>query len=244
MIRLVLRWISERLALGPAVSFVDPLVNHGELYRADAKAEGDLVVLGGWEVAGGRAPAEARWFSLRLGRKEIPWAYTRGDPFRSIGALELLASLLCILAFRPAAGSLAGARVSFTAGTDNRANGFALDRLMSTKYPMYLVLMELAVQMESAGLLMSVAWRPRDENEEADALTNEVFTAFTPAHRVELSWSDLPLAVLPEWAGAAEALFQRTRDERRGGGSEAATPAPTGQRRKARRIPLREREPW
>ena len=47
----------------------------GELFRVDAKAEGDLVVVGGWESFGGRANAEARWFSLKLTRKTAPWAY-------------------------------------------------------------------------------------------------------------------------------------------------------------------------
>ena len=57
MVRLVLRWVSERLAASPSVSFVEPVRHEGELYRADAKAQGDLIVLGGWEVAGGAQPA-------------------------------------------------------------------------------------------------------------------------------------------------------------------------------------------
>ena len=88
-----------------------------------------------------------------------------GDPFRSIAALELLATLVCVLVFDPRESSLAGAHISLTASGDNQSNGFTLDRLSSTKYPLYLVLMELSEQLRARKLALSVAWRPRDENE-------------------------------------------------------------------------------
>ena len=46
-------------------------------------------------------------------------------------------------------------------------------------------------------MIFSVAWRPHDENEEADALTNEVFTSFDPGLRVPLQWDKLEFLVLP-----------------------------------------------
>ena len=113
-------------------------------------------------------------------RDEVPWAYTRGDPFRSVASLELLATLVCVLAFEPAEPELSGAAIGLTAGGDNQSNGFTRDKLSSTKYPLYLVLMERSLQLRRRNLLLSVAWRPRDENVEADALTNEVFTGFSP----------------------------------------------------------------
>ena len=85
-------------------------------------------------------------------------------------SLELLASLLCILDFQPKQATTTGARISVTASGDNK--------LSSTKYSMYLVLMELSEQMRLRNMIFSIAWRPRDENEEADALTNEVFYKF------------------------------------------------------------------
>ena len=33
----------------------------GMAFRADAKAEGQLVCVGGWECLGGTPPAQARW---------------------------------------------------------------------------------------------------------------------------------------------------------------------------------------
>ena len=90
--------------------------------------------------------------SVELTKKEIPWAYTRGDPFRSIASLELFATLLCILAFDPQEANLTGARISLTASGDNQSNGFLLDKLASTKYPVYLVLMEVAAQLRMRNL--------------------------------------------------------------------------------------------
>lgn len=62
-----------------------------DCFRVDAKAAGEEIVIGGWESYGGRSAREARWFSIRLSRKTVPWACAKGEPFRSIASLELLA---------------------------------------------------------------------------------------------------------------------------------------------------------
>ena len=46
----------------------------------------------------------------------------RGDPFRAVASLELLASLLCILAFQPRQATTTGARISVTASGDKSIN--------------------------------------------------------------------------------------------------------------------------
>jgi len=62
----------------------------GVAFRADAKAEGLEVVVGGWECIGGTAPGAARWFSVGLTRKNAAWAFTRGEPYRAIASLEFM----------------------------------------------------------------------------------------------------------------------------------------------------------
>ena len=235
----VLQWIEARFGPEYWTPVGADLHHAGELFRTDAKAEGDRIVIGGWEVLGAKPTHEARWFSLELTKDDIPWAYTRGDPFRSVASLELLATLVAVLVFGPAPGSLRKGLLSITGSGDNQSNGFTLDKLCSTKYPLYLALMELAEQLHSAGLLLSVAWRPRDENEEADALTNGIFTAFTPALRVNVKWADLPFKVLPKLAASAEALFKE-RQSAKAAAKEPARTAGGGKRRK----PLREKDPW
>ncbi len=48
----------------------------GEVFRTDAKAEGDEVALGGWRCEGGVKPGEAEWFAIKITRDNAPGAYT------------------------------------------------------------------------------------------------------------------------------------------------------------------------
>ena len=54
---------------GRYIEIEDHIQDLGEAFRSDAKAEGDLVIVGGWECLGGRRPGEARWYSEKLDRK-------------------------------------------------------------------------------------------------------------------------------------------------------------------------------
>ena len=62
-----------------------------EPFRLDAKAQGELVVVGGWEPKRGpqgKLDTQAsRWFSIRLTPESAPWAFRKGLPFKSIMAL-------------------------------------------------------------------------------------------------------------------------------------------------------------
>ena len=241
MVIFVLKWIAEQFERKERVHYGAPISHVGERYRADAKAEGDKIVLGGWELLGSADPKLARWYSVRLGRAEIPWAYTRGDPFRSIAALELLATLLCVAVFQPEASSLTGGTIALTAAGDNQSNGFTLDRLCSNKFPLCLVLMELSEQLRRRQILLNVSWRPRDENEEADALTNENFSAFSLDRRVAVEWADLDLMVLPRLTAMADEHFHMLSLAKRESRKRPLRPASPAQPRGQR---LRDRDPW
>ena len=73
------------------------------------------------------------------------------------------------------------ARVPISAGTDNQGNDFLVRKMLTTKFPLCLVAMELASQLTVRHLDLHLAWCRRDTNGEADALTNEDFSAFDPA---------------------------------------------------------------
>ena len=123
---------------------------------------------------------------------------------------------------------------------DNQSNGFTLDKLCSTKFPLYLVLMELSEQLRSRQLVLSVAWRPRDENEEADALTNERFGAFSLDRRVHVKWSDLRFSVLPRLTDQAVRHFEELQKLK-----AAARRRPhSAQATRAKRGRLMETDPW
>ena len=210
--------------------------DRGIAFRADAKAEGQTVRVGGWECADGTRPAQARWFAVDLCKRTAPWAFTRGEPFRSIAALEMYGTLLCIMAFgdrwpKGAAGTLVLQGV-----TDNLGNTFCVTKLMTSKFPLVIILAELAVQLRTRGMGLRLHWAPRDQNEEADALTNEEFSAFAPENRVHIEVESLPWLVLPKMSAAAEEIYTVAK-ERRSGGATSAPPAPKAPK-------LRERDPW
>ena len=102
----------------------------------DAKAEGDLIVVGGWEVGKSGPEEHGRWFSIKLTRKNAPWAYVKGEPFRSISSLELVAVLVAIVLFGDELVDASCKNVmSLTASTDNLGNTYVLQHLMSCKSP-------------------------------------------------------------------------------------------------------------
>ncbi|CAK0901941.1 unnamed protein product, partial [Prorocentrum cordatum] len=69
MTKWVLTWLAEAFEARVRIPFGRPVRHLGEKYRADTKAEGDLIVAGGWEVAGHEGPAGARWLSCRPARQ-------------------------------------------------------------------------------------------------------------------------------------------------------------------------------
>ena len=156
-----------------------------EAYRADAKAEGDNVCIGGWEVMGWANPAEARWFSIRLTKKNASWVFDGGEPFRKIASLELLGTLLCVLAFPPE-GVGKSRMLTLTAMTDNQGNAAALSKMMTTKFPLCAVMMEIASTVAKQKIPLRLHWTPREQNVEADELSNEKFHRFDPKKRVDV----------------------------------------------------------
>ena len=121
--------------------------------------EGETVVVGGYQSHTGTgaqiAYSEAKWFLLTLDRKNAPWAYERGEPFRSIASLELLGTLLGVMLLLDddhEGGATHTARISVGGLTDNIGNRFAVARLLTTKWPLAAFVSELATQLEDKNL--------------------------------------------------------------------------------------------
>ena len=73
----------------------------GEVFRLDAKAQGNDVAIGGWRGQQGRPTKEAVWFAVALNRQNAPWAFARGETFRVIASLELLGALVSVMVLLP-----------------------------------------------------------------------------------------------------------------------------------------------
>ena len=189
-----------------------------DVFRIDAKAEKDTIVVGGWESYRGTPTRLARWFSVSLSRRTAPWAYLKGEPFRSISSLELIAVLLAVMLFAPEAPWRSSrGMVRIPAITDNLGNTYTLVRFMSCKFPLSVVVMELACQMDKHQVELDLGWASRAQNQEADDLTNSKFDDFDEKLRIHVEFEELEFMImgaLMEKATELDAEIQLARSSR------------------------------
>ena len=115
--------------------------------------------------------------------------------------------------------------VQVPAFTDNRGNGYVINKLMTTRFPLCTVIMELAAQAERRGVRMEAEWTPRDRNQEADDLSNLQTSGFDSDKEVKLNLREQDWLVLPSLLEAGQKFHeqkameseQRKKEERRGG---------------------------
>ena len=86
--------------------------------------------------------------------------------------------------------------LALTAGTDNQSNEKLSSKRSTTKWPLMAVNMQLSSSLARARLSLSLKWRPREQNVEADQLTNENFEGFPEEDRLVIKFHELDLKVL------------------------------------------------
>ena len=120
---------------------------------------------------------------------------------------------------------------------DNLGNTFAVSKLMTSKFPLVVILAELAALLRGRSMALSLGWVPRDQNEEADALTNGDFASFQKQLRVDVDVAQIPWLILPRMLEVAGEIYERVRKSKEEGGPPKAVA-----RRKAGTF--RQRNPW
>ncbi len=202
-LRLIARYLSNRISLRRVYPSAVRRPLRLDAFRIDARAEGQAIGVGGWlpvrDQSGVLRTQLSPWFALELSAATAPWAYTKGEPYRSIAALEAVAVLVALVAFR--AHLSAGADHIYTVRglTDNRGNRSSVSRLQSTKFPLCGILMEIAAQSENLGVRLALDWVPREWNQEADQLSNGCSDGFSQHLRVDIDWASVSWEVL-DWA--------------------------------------------
>ena len=223
-------------------------LDQGEVFRLDAKAEGDQVAIGGWLTKGGRRAREAPWFAVSLDRRSAPWAFHRGEPFRTIASLELLAALVGVMTLCPLSewdtGRDSTGWVTIGCGTDNQGNSFLVDKLLTTKFPLGVILMEVAHQLHLRRAVLRANWVPRLQNEEADALTNGDYHHFTPELRVPVDLAKLEFGVLNDLLSEGLAYYDEVEAKKSEMRAKVASGVKTPKARKRAGEALRDRDPW
>ena len=82
--------------------------------------------------------------------------------------------------------------------TDNSHNTSALAKLVSPKFPLIVIMTEMAAQLQAREAELDLQWIPRNQNEEADGLTNEDFSQFDPSRRIMVEIERLKFLILPK----------------------------------------------
>ena len=179
------------------VSASRPVRKGGVAFRTDAKCTDGLVVLGGWECCG--PAARARWFSIKVGPDVAPFLFDKeGKSQWASASAELLATIAALYTFGhlEPQGMRRSMTVELRAETDNQSNERLARKGSTTKWPLLTINMQLSHLLMKASLQLNLAWRPRDENKEADALTNSDFKDFDLSRRIACRYEDLPLHML------------------------------------------------
>ena len=213
-VKLAITFFQEMVGKAPMKSLSAPPKVLGEIFRVDAMADQDGIAIGGWETRDTCITKQARWFHVKLTRRNAPFLYMKGEPFRTISTSELLAVTVAIMVFGPSASWREGAgRISVTGFTDNLSNAFLLDKFLTTRFPASLVLMELAAQLDLYSLDLSLSWIPREQNEDADDLSKERFGNFDPELRMEVDMEKLDFIILRKMVSAASSLDEEVKEK-------------------------------
>ena len=239
-VALLLKFIEKQISGEPMAKAYRIREDPIDTFRVDAKAEGEEIVIGGWESYDGGKTKGARWFSIRLNRRNAAWAYLKGEPYRNIAALELTAVLVATMLFSGNGGSK-GRRTSMrlTALTDNVANSYVLKKYLSCKFPLSIILLELSCQLKKAGMELDLHWIPRDQNVPADSLTNGRFEDFEEDKRINVEFEDLEFIILKdliEMAGKLNEEIKMVKTSKEAKGSK-----PEGKRKRGE---TKWKDPW
>ena len=160
--------------------------SQGPWFKADAKAEGQS-------------------------KANAPWAFSRGEHFRSFAAIELFASLVSLMVFTKNEKGGERGLLHQTGLTDNSGNTSALSRLMSSKFPLVVIMTEMAAQLQAKEAELDLHWIPRNQNEKADGLTNDEYGPFDQTRRIHVEVSQLSFLVLLEMVRVADDLYERVK---------------------------------
>ena len=98
-----------------------------------------------------------------------------------------MGALLCVLIFPPKKGATGTHILTLTATTDNQGNSAALSKLTTTKFPLCAIMMQLASTVAKQGRLLKLNWAPREQNAEAEELSNGKWHRFGPKKSVDVA---------------------------------------------------------
>ena len=233
MLRTLLFFLHERLAAGDSLQ--DPPIQqqsgeHDIEVFTDAKATENEAWIGGFLQDGDGNIKE--WFSEKIERDWAEWLFVKNDLKRIIASLELLATSVAVRLWTGNNGTKSNDVCWVKAGTDNQSNTYAVSKMMSTKYPLTLLVMELSETLRANGCELNLQWIPREKNQLADDLTNEKFDHFPGELRRRWIGGDTKWVVLERMVFKPKEFYEDLKFER----MEARDRQATGGKGKKRKL--------
>ena len=116
-----------------------------------------------------------------------------------------------------------------------------MSRMMTSKFPALVILTELAARLRQDNAELQLEWAPRDQNEEADSLTNEYFGDFDLERRVLFDPLAEKWSVLENMLKVSEEINAVVKERRVGSGEGGGGPP---SRKRPPTEKLRVRDPW
>ena len=93
----------------------------------------------------------------------------------------------------------------------------------------------MADSLVDIGGKLCLEWRPREENQEADDLTNEIFDGFDPRKRVMIQLEDIPLELFLSLQNAYAEFDQKRKEFKMVNPRRVRT---------SKKVKLSEKTPW
>ena len=109
-------------------------------------------------------------------------------------------------------------------------NRHLVSRFLTTKFPLCVVLMQLAWILHTQDLELKLDWLPRLQNREADALTNGDFSGFNPDLRVDIRPEHLLQIQFQEILAKGSDLYKEVKELRAKRKKGSVKPAATSKK--------------
>ena len=77
---------------------------------------------------------------------------------------------------------------------------------MTSKFPLYIILLEIVEQLKARNLLLDLQWQSREFNKAADDLSNGIFDAFNLDLRIKPDLAKMDWIIMPRLYREAELL--------------------------------------
>eukprot|EP00438_Fugacium_kawagutii_P035385 Skav201844 [mRNA] locus=scaffold484:280511:282334:- [translate_table: standard] len=235
VVLMVMKWIVEKMRSGLRMEKVrreDQRKTKRIRVWTDAKATEDQAWIGGW-IEEDEDSKKCEWFSEEVVPWMAPWLKIKGrNPKRVIAALEMLATLVAVkIWIRKAGGDM---NVRAEAFTDNRGNEFILQKGMTTKFPIALLVIEMSETLRSEEATAGLTWIRREDNQKADDLTNMEFKHFSEERRIRVTEEKCEWLVLKDLLPKSEELYREIQEfkDRKKLEKAAKTLLPKGKKRK------------